>query len=365
MATLSKESQEQLQAWLELWHQASGFIKSMALAVALDLGIADAIHRRGGAATLSQIQEAAALSPSKLDGLRRLMRVLTVSGTFASTTSSFAVYKLTPASRLLVAGIDDDDDGDGPRSMSPLLTLGLGAIVSSPFTAAMAAWLRQDEQEPCPYALAHGGKSIWERAAREAPFNALFNDAMASDSHFTMRVVVRDCGEVLFRGISSLVDVAGGVGATADAIASAFPDLKCTVLDLPHVVAGAPSYEGRVRFVAGDMFQSIPHANAIFLKWILHDWGDEDCVKILKNCKQAIPPKDAGGKVIIIDMVVGYGSQDIKYIETQVLYDLLLMFIGGVEWDEQEWKKIFSEAGFQDYKIIPVLGVRSIIELYP
>jgi hypothetical protein len=101
------------------------------------------------------------------------------------------------------------------------------------------------------------------------------------------------------------------------------------------------------------------------LQWIMHDWGDDECVKILKNCKQAIPPRDAGGKIIIIDMVVGSGPSDIKLVETQVLYDLLIMNINGVERDEQEWKKIFFKAGFTDYKIIPVLGVRSIIELYP
>uniref|UniRef100_A0A0A8YPL8 O-methyltransferase C-terminal domain-containing protein n=1 Tax=Arundo donax TaxID=35708 RepID=A0A0A8YPL8_ARUDO len=113
------------------------------------------------------------------------------------------------------------------------------------------------------------------------------------------------------------------------------------------------------------MFQSIPPAHAIFLKWILHDWGDDECVKILKNCKQAIPPRDAGGKVIILDMVLGSGKSDIKHLETQVLYDLLIMGINGVERDEQEWKKIFFDAGFKEYKIMPVLDVRSIIELYP
>ena len=69
--------------------------------------------------------------------------------------------------------------------------------------------------------------------------------------------------------------------------------------------------------------------------------------------------------MIIIDMVVGSGSSDAKHLETQVLYDLLIMGINGVERDEQEWKKIFFEAGFKDYKIMPILGVRSIIELYP
>jgi len=97
----------------------------------------------------------------------------------------------------------------------------------------------------------------------------------------------------------------------------------------------------------------------------LHDWGDEECVKILKNCKQAVAPRDEGGKVVIIDMVVGYGPQDIKHKEAQVFFDFYIMFINGAERDEQEWKDIFFRAGFSDYKIVSVLGVMSIIELYP
>jgi len=62
-------------------------------------------------------------------------------------------------------------------------------------------------------------------------------------------------------------------------------------------------------------------------------------------------------------MVSGGQSSNIKHKETQVLFDLYIMFINGVERDEQEWKKIIFEAGFSDYKIIPVLGVRSIIEV--
>ncbi|KAI9072078.1 hypothetical protein K1719_031253 [Acacia pycnantha] len=34
------------------------------------------------------------------------------------------------------------------------------------------------------------------------------------------------------------------------------------------------------------MFHSIPNADAVLMKWILHDWSDEDCMKILKNCKK-------------------------------------------------------------------------------
>jgi hypothetical protein len=70
--------------------------------------------------------------------------------------------------------------------------------------------------------------------------------------------------------------------------------------------------------------------------------------------------------VIILDIVVGAGSScDRKNVETQCLFDLYIMTINGVERDEREWKKIIFEAGFTSYKIIPVLGTRSIIEVCP
>ncbi|KAG0515680.1 hypothetical protein BDA96_10G299900 [Sorghum bicolor] len=372
MALLDEySSDELLQAQLQLWHQALGFFKSVALAVALDLGIPDAIHRLGGAATLPQILAEAGVNPCKLRNLRRIMRVLTLSGIFsikqAATAASDGegpVYKLTTASRLLVK----DESLTRSQQLPPVLYTHLMLTPCRESTAGMGinAWFRQEQDQPQPaagpFALEYNGQTVWERAEHDAT-TFPFDDAMASDTAFLMPIVLKECSEV-FHGLTSLVDVAGGLGGAAATIVAAFPDLKCTVLDLPHVVAKAPT-DTNVHYVAGDIFQSIPPANAVFLKWILHDWHDDECVKILKNCKQAIPPRDAGGKIIIIDMVVGSEPSDLKHIETQVLFDLMMMNVNGVERDENEWKNIFFEAGFKDYKIIPLLGVRSIIELYP
>jgi len=365
---LSEDSKDLLQAQVELWNQTFSFMKSVALAVALDLRIADAIHHNGGAATLPQILDKIGISPCKLAGLRRLMRVLTVAGTFTTIqqpeTSSGGhdelVYKLSTVSRLLTTS---DDDGETSAScLSPMLSHVLNPFHDSVLTMGLTAWFRHDEEpDKCPYALMRGA-TVWEMCGSSDAVNASINNAMAADSRFLMRMVMEECGGI-FRGINSLVDVAGGVGGAAAAIAAAFPSLKCTVLDLPHVVAKAPSVSN-VQFIAGDMFESIPAANAIFLKYVLHDWGDDKCIKLLKNCKQAIPSKDAGGKVIIIDIVVGSSPSDVKLLETQVLCDLDIMKIGGVERDEHEWKKIFLAAGFRDYNIMP-LGLRSVIELYP
>ena len=69
--------------------------------------------------------------------------------------------------------------------------------------------------------------------------------------------------------------------------------------------------------------------------------------------------------MIILDIVFGAGQSNVKHTEVQASFDVWMMIMNGIERDELEWKMMFSEAGFKDYKIIPVLGIRSIIEVYP
>ncbi|RLN28715.1 O-methyltransferase ZRP4-like [Panicum miliaceum] len=352
--TTSTNNQALLDAQLELWHNTFGYVKSMALKSALDLGIADAIHSHGGDATLPQVVAAVKLHPSKIPCLRRLMRVLAATGVLSAQSPSGGgepVYALRPASRLLV----------GSQNLAPFTAMILHPSFVAPFLE-LGTWFQKELPEPCVFKHTHG-LTLWEHAGRDATFDALVNDSMASDSHFIMDIAIKECPGA-FQGISSLVDVGGGLGAAAQAISKAFPGLKCSVLDVDHVIAKAPSGTG-VQYIAGDMFESVPPADAMFLKWVLHDWGNEDCVKILKNCKKAIPPREEGGKLIIIDIVVEEGSSNLKQTETQALYDLFMTLVNGIERDEQEWKSIFLEAGFSDYKISPVLGARSIIEVYP
>ena len=265
---LSEVSKALLQAQVELWNQTFSFMKSVALAVALDLRIADAIRHHGGAATLPQILSGIGINPCKLTSLCRLMRVLTVTGIFAIQPPEISsgghdepICKLTTVSCLLTS----DDVGENTAScLSPMLSHLLYPLHDSVLSMGLTSWFRHDEEpSKCPYALMHG-VTLWEMCGSSEALNASINNAMAADSRFLVPIVVEECAGI-FRGIDSLVDVAGGVGGAAATIAAAFPSLKCMVLDLPHVIAKAPSVSN-VQFVAGDMFESIPPANAIFLK---------------------------------------------------------------------------------------------------
>lgn len=99
------------------------------------------------------------------------------------------------------------------------------------------------------------------------------------------------------------------------------------------------------------------------MKWILHDWNDEKCLKILKNCKEALSRE---GKLIIIDVVIENEKGDSNFFETKLFYNLDMMTLfDGKERNEKDLAELFFSVGFSNFKITPVLGFRSLIEVYP
>ncbi|KAL3374202.1 hypothetical protein AABB24_005922 [Solanum stoloniferum] len=247
-----------------------------------------------------------------------------------------------------------------PLSLAPFVQAQLDPILMDPWHS-LGEWFANGDSTP--FATAHG-KHLFEYAGDDPRLNHLFNEAMESDARLIMSVLIKN-GKRVFEGLTSLVDVGGGIGTVAKATSNAFLELKCSVFDLPHVVEGLEG-GNNLSYIAGDMFKSVPSADTILLKWILHDWSDKDCAKILKKCKEAIPSKENGGKVIVIDTVIDNQKGDDKSFETQLFLDVLMMVhVSGKERNEQEWAKLFSDAGFSDYKISPILGLRSVIKVYP
>ncbi|PHU07727.1 (R,S)-reticuline 7-O-methyltransferase [Capsicum chinense] len=208
---------------------------------------------------------------------------------------------------------------------------------------------------------AHGCE-IFEMASKDDELNKIFNNGMKSVTRCIMKTIVKRYKD-RFNSITSLVDVGGGIGAAMTEIVKAYPHIKGINFDLPHVVSTAQKYDG-VEHVGGDMFEAIPPADAVFMKWVMHDWGDEDCVKILKNCRKVIPEKT--GKVIIVDAVLKSESEDL-FDNIKFILDMVMIAhsSGGKERSEDEWNKLLKEAGFPRYNIIDIPSWPSIIEAYP
>ena len=104
----------------------------------------------------------------------------------------------------------------------------------------------------------------------------------------------------------------------------------------------------------------------MILQLVLHGFGDEDCIKILKRCREAIPTQGGKGKVIIIDIVINEEKDEHELTEAKLFFDMLMMvMVTGRERTEEGWEKLFMAVGFSDYKITPLFGLRSLIEVYP
>ncbi|KAI3711129.1 hypothetical protein L2E82_40990 [Cichorium intybus] len=350
-----------LQSQAHIWNHIFSFINSMSLKCAIQLQIPDIINRHGAPMLLSDLMDALSINKERGHFVYRLMRILVHSGFFVKQSISTngdddeeerEGYLLAPASRLLLK--------EEPLSVRPYLLAMLDPILMDPWQH-MSKWFQNDDVNP--FQTAHG-MMLWDFAGQDPNLNQSFNEAMGSDARLVSSVVLKHCGNV-FKNMNSIVDVGGGTGSFAKAIAEAYPDLSCISFDLPHVVNGLVGSKN-LNFLGGDMFEAIPKADAVLLKWILHDWSDEECVKILMQCKEAIPSKENGGKLIIIDMVLKNGEGDKELLETQLFYDMLMMtVVTGRERSEKDWAKLFLDAGFSDYKITPILGLRSLIEVYP
>ncbi|TYH00011.1 hypothetical protein E1A91_A10G218200v1 [Gossypium mustelinum] len=300
----------------------------MSLKCALDLGILEIIQNHGKPMTITELVVALRmLNPTKACDIYRIMRILVHSGIFARQN----LFN------------DAQEEGYVLTNSSPTMD----PVITKPWSF-LSTWFQNDDHTP--FATTYG-ETLWDYFAHDPQLKDLINDGLASDSQLVTNVLVDKCKEA-FEGLNSLVDVGGGTGTTAKAIADTFPLMECIVFDLPNIVAGLQGSKN--------------------LKYkVLHDWDDEGCLKILKRCKEAISSQDnVGRKLIIIDMVVRenekVNDEASNLTKTQLFFDMLmLVLVAGKERQEEQWAKLFFEAGFRSYKITPIVGFTSLIEVYP
>jgi hypothetical protein len=116
----------------------------------------------------------------------------------------------------------------------------------------------------------------------------------------------------------------------------------------------------RCTLASGDMFSSVPAgADAYIMKHIIHDWPDDLCLKILKACRKGV---NAGGKLLVVDNVIQPGNDFApgKFLDLQ-----MLIFPGGCERTEKQFRELFAAAGWQLTRILPTAAAESIVEGVP
>ena len=141
------------------------------------------------------------------------------------------------------------------------------------------------------------------------------------------------------------------------------PHLHGVLFDQSTVIDGAveslkkQGVNDRVELAAGDFFESVPAGADIYtMKHIIHDWNDDESIKILQNIYLAMNEK---GKVLIVEMVVPEGNAPSP---SKVMDVQMLIATGGKERTEAEYRKLLESSGFNLTRIIPTRSPFSIVE---
>ncbi|KAK6125308.1 hypothetical protein DH2020_040950 [Rehmannia glutinosa] len=240
------------------------------------------------------------------------------------------------------------------------------------------------------------GMGLFEYFATDPGFSEVFNQAMSNYSTMFMKKILETYDG--FEHLKSMVDVGGGVGAALSMIVSKYPSIKGINFDLPDVIQHVPSYPG-VEHVGGDMFVSVPKSDAIFLQdlaeltkqernegrdaegfrlWVLvlgkelgfncerricHDWSDEQCLRLLKNCHEVLPEN---GKVILAEFVLPEIPDNGLLTKNVINVDLLMLAQtpGGKERTEIEFQALAKGVGFKEFHKVCCAHSVWIMELY-
>ena len=324
---------------LQMLQLISGFWVSRCVYVAAKLGVPDLL-KDGPKSAEELATESGAHAPS----LFRVLRALAAVNVLTQTDRRFGN---TPLSETLLS--------DVPGSLRAFALTELG-----------------EEHYPAWGELMHSvrtggiafdkafGEPVWEFFARHEENAQIFNDAM---SGLTAQAEQALHAAYSFEGINTIVDVGGGHGGLITSILKRNPNMQGILFDSPQVVAGAKSkiaesgIGDRCQIVGGDFFQSVPEgADAIIMKWIIHDWNDEQSVAIMKNCHRALPEN---GKLILVEAVIPPGDEMhfAKFIDLN-----MLVMTGGRERTEEEFRQLYEEAGFRLTRVVPTESPFSVIE---
>ncbi|KAK4253785.1 hypothetical protein QN277_010417 [Acacia crassicarpa] len=315
------------------------------LKASLELNLFEIIAKEGGRhVSASEVASKLPSSSQHKDLASRIDRLLRLLASHSLLNCSVRekedgvperLYAISPVGSYFVAG---DNNGG-------LMTLFSSFICHK---ALMDAWMNFKvaivEEDTDLFKKVHG-IPMYQYAERDPTWNNIFNKAMANVCDIEMRRIL----EIYkgFEGISTLVDVGGGTGQNLKMIVSKYPSIKGINFDLPNVIQNAPPHPG-IEHVGGDMFESVPKGDVITLKAVCHNWSDENSIKVLRKCHEALPEK---GKVIVIELIMPEVIGSTEEAKFAASVDNLMFLHDGRERTEKEFESLCKRSGFSAFKL--------------
>jgi hypothetical protein len=324
-----------------LAQMSMGFIVSQAISVAAKLYVAD--HLKDGAKTVAELAE---LTQTHEPSLYRLMRGLTSVGIFQRDAEGR--YTNSPLSEFLRS--------DHPESFRSAAHM----ICDREHWRAHGNMLHSVKTGETAFDYTFGQPIFPYYAQNPAPAE-IFDNAMTDFSKSIANAVAATYN---FSEAETIADIAGGHGLLLATVLKTNPRAKGVLFDQPQVIAGANNVlqrEGvadRVETVSGDFFSSIPvKADIYLMKFIIHDWNDEQSIEILQNLAKSAPK---GATVLLVESVV---EEDDSVPSMSKVMDLnMLAMTGGKERTEKEYAALFEKTGFKLTRVIPTPSPMQIVE---
>jgi precorrin-6B methylase 2 len=313
---------------------------SKALGTAIKLNISE--HIDSGRNTIGQL---AMVTQTQPDALFRLMRMLCAQGIFR--LSKKGIYTLTPWSNVLL---------EGNGSVKYLLQSHLEKLHFDLFSEMDYTINTGRSASQKLY-----NKDIFSYVRDNPDEHEIFVKGMANTSDLFAPVLLSTYNFSPYRHI---IDIGGGHGSLLCHILTKYKELKATLFDCRHVVerasANIESYglKERIEVIEGDFFDKVPEEGDLYiLKNILHDWGNEKDITILKNIRKVMKPRS---NLLIIDTIIKNNN---KYSYGKMID--ILMLLGtedGRERTLDEFRAILKKSGFKINKVIPTVSPFFLIE---
>ncbi|MBT2303425.1 hypothetical protein J7E70_23525 [Variovorax paradoxus] len=317
-----------------------GFQVSRMLRLVADLAVADKLSDDG----VRNVDELASECGVQSAPLLRVLRALSAFDVFRVTVDGQVSH--SPRSRLLRS--------DAPTSLR----------TAARFWAAPGSWRAWGELD----AALTGGiphQAAWQTSRfdylRQHPDEARLFDAFMAGMRDNRHEAIAAAYD--FEGAALIVDVGGGNGETLRHILRRFPRARGLVFDRDDVIEAIPAaarLDGLIEVQAGDFLQRVPAGAHIYLLVrVLHDWSDEDCVRILKNCRAAMPAK---ARLLIVEQLLDPDPQRGRPTAYLLDIQMMAMFGSARERSREEFERLLSASGFVAMRVIPAESAVSIVE---